>query len=287
MDPAEKLREFGQVFDDVATEYDEVRPSYPSALLDAAVERGGLGPGSRVLDVGCGTGKLTELLVGRGLVVDAIDPGANMLEAARRRVGPTDDVRFHLGRFEDVSLPESAFAALFSAAAFHWLDPAVAWSKAASMLQPGGLLALLGHVGIEDEQSDGAEDEFIALLAKHAPEVAATVPRPRDLDTFAAGVEQRLGNASAVWDWMMEGQHHLAVPEASDLFDDVEVTTEMSVVEQTGAEAAAHFRTTSLYFRIDPERRRAFEDDHLLLVEQRGGTVRFSVAAVLMTARRR
>jgi ubiquinone/menaquinone biosynthesis C-methylase UbiE len=283
VDPAEKLREFGQVFDDVATEYDEVRPSYPRVLLDAAMERGGLATGSPVVEVGCGTGKLTELLAVRGLVVDAVDPGPNMLEAARRRVGPTDDVRFHLGRFEDVSLPASAFAALFSAAAFHWLDPAVAWSKAATTLQPGGLLAL---IGIEDEHSDGAEDEFIALLGKHAPEVAATVPRPRDLATFTGGVEERRGNASEVWDWMMEGQHHLAVPDASDLFDDVDVTTEISVVEQTGAETAAHFRTTSLYFRIDPERRQAFEDDHLLLVEQRGGTVRFSIAAVLMTARR-
>jgi SAM-dependent methyltransferase len=287
VDPAEKLRAFGQVFDDVATEYDDVRPSYPSALLDAAFERGGLGADSPVLEVGCGTGKLTELLARRGLLVDAVDPGPNMLAAARQRVGPTEDVRFHLGRFEDVSLPESAFAALFSAAAFHWLDPTVAWSKAASMLQSGGLLALLGHVGIEDERSDGAEDEFIALLGKHAPEVAATVPLPRDLDTFAGGIEERRANASEVWDWMMEGQHDLAIPEAIDLFHDVDVTTEMSVVEQTGAEAAAHFRTTSLYFRIEPERRQAFEDDHLQLIERRGGTVRFSVAAVLMTARRR
>jgi SAM-dependent methyltransferase len=286
VDATEKLRGFGQVFDDVAAAYDEVRPSYPAGLVDAALERGRLGAGSRVLEVGCGTGKLTELLAARGLIVDAVDPGPNMLEAARTRVGPTNDVRFHLGRFEDVSLPESAFAAVFSATAFHWLDPAVAWRKAASHLEPRGLLALLTHIGVRAEHTDDGEEEFIALLGKYAPEIAEGVPWLRDLDTITAGIEQRRDNASEVWDWVMSEYHGLAVAEAAALFDDVEVTTDVSVIEQTADEIAAHFRTTSLYFRIDPALRQAFEDDDRRLIERHGGTLQFSQAAVLMTARR-
>ena len=131
----ESVRRFGQVFDDVAAAYDEVRPSYPAALVDAAMARGSLGAGSRVLEVGCGTGKLTELLVGRGLSIDAVDPGPNMIQAAQTRIGASDRVRFHLGTFEEVDLPVEAFAALFCATAFHWLDPAIAWSKAAFHLE--------------------------------------------------------------------------------------------------------------------------------------------------------
>jgi SAM-dependent methyltransferase len=89
----------------VAVAYDEVRPSYPASLVDTAMERGALVAGSRVLEVGSGTGKLTELLAARGLDVDALEPGPNMIDAARKRVGTTGRVRFHLGRFEDVSLP--------------------------------------------------------------------------------------------------------------------------------------------------------------------------------------
>ncbi len=283
----ESIRRFGQVFDDVAAAYDEVRPSYPASLVDTAMERGALVAGSRVLEVGSGTGKLTELLAARGLDVDAVEPGPNMIEAARKRVGATGRVRFHLGRFEDVSLPEEGFAALFSATAFHWVDPAVGWSKAASHLEPGGLLALLTHCGLEDEGSAAAEEGFRALLRKHAPDVAKDLSPSRELEEILAGVEERRANASAVWDWVMHEHHDLATDDAAGLFEDVEVATEVSTLEQTADELRDHFRTTSLYFRIDPAHRAALEEDDRRLVEGLGGTVRFSLAAVLMTARRR
>jgi hypothetical protein len=65
------------------------------------------------------------------------------------------------------------------------------------------------------------------------------------------------------------------------------VATSVATLEQTAEQLRDHFRTTSLYFRIDPERREAFEADDRRLVEELGGTVRFSLAAILMTARRR
>jgi SAM-dependent methyltransferase len=283
---ARSLRSYGKVFDGVAAAYDEVRPGYPPALVDAAIERGGLGPGSRVLEVGCGTGKLTESLVARGLVVDAVDPGPNMIEAARQRVSATDAVRFHLGRFEDLTLPEEAFAALFSATAFHWLDPAIAWSKAAAHLELAGVLALLTYIGIRDERTAENEEAFHALLRKHAPEIEEALPRMRDLPTIMAGVDERRGNASEVWDWLLGGRFGLGNADAADLFGEVEVQTVISSLQQTADEVLAHFRTTSLYFQIDPARRQAFEDDDRRQMEQRGGTVRYTQAAVLMTARR-
>lgn len=54
-------------FGRVAELYDRARPSYPAAAIDALLEYGGLVPGSRVVDVGAGTGQATELLAARGL----------------------------------------------------------------------------------------------------------------------------------------------------------------------------------------------------------------------------
>ena len=124
--------------------------------------------------MGCGTGKLTELLVERGLRVEAVDPGSNMIAVARRRLAGNDAVDFHLGRFEDVDLPGKAFDAVFSATAFHWVEPAVGWAKAAAHLKLGGLLALLSHLTVRDEQSRAGQDEFVALLRKHEPEAAGS-----------------------------------------------------------------------------------------------------------------
>ena len=282
MDASGGWRRFGQVFDGVAEAYDEIRPGYPPELVDAALERGGLHAGARVVEVGCGTGKLTELLAARGLSVDAVDPGPNMIETARRRVGPDADVRFHVAQFEDVALPEAAFAALLSATAFHWVDPAVAWRKAASHLEPGGLLALLTHRGHSAE----LDEAFRALVGKHAPDVAEAMPPDRDLQTILAGIEQRRGNASEVWDWVTGGHHGLAVAEAAGLFADTEVASIVTDVAMTADELTAQLRTTSLYFRVDPSRRQAFADDHRRLVERLGGTAHFAQASVLMTALR-
>nr|MBA2332919.1 class I SAM-dependent methyltransferase [Actinomycetota bacterium] len=136
MPTAEPDRRRGEVFDDVAQAYDDVRSGYPAALVDAALEQGGLTAGSPVVEVGCGTGKLTELLVERGLCVEAVDPGPRMIDVARRRVAGSRLARFHVSRFEDVELPAGSFEAVFSATAFHWVDPAVGWREAARLLLP-------------------------------------------------------------------------------------------------------------------------------------------------------
>jgi ubiquinone/menaquinone biosynthesis C-methylase UbiE len=284
---APSLRQFAQVFDEVAADYDNARPGYPKELVDVAVERGALTSTSKVLEVGCGTGKLTELLLAAGLNVDAVDPGANMIEVARTRVAAPDRVRFHLGRFEDLKLPEQEFDALFSATAFHWVDPQVGWAKAASHLKDGGLLALLAYVQVNDERSEGLEEEFTALVGEHAPHIVAGWKGLKSLDQLLAGVEARRDNVSAAWDWIAFEEHGLAVEEAAELFDDVEMNALLSTEELTGEEALARLQTTSMYFRIDPARRAAFNEGHRRLYAARGGAAQFSLAQVLVTARRR
>jgi len=286
VDATPPLRSFGQVFDALAEEYDAARPGYPAALVDAALERGGLGPGDRVVEVGCGTGKLTELLAARSLQIDAVDPGPSMIAVARKRVGGAAHVHFHVARFEDVELPEEAYGALFSATAFHWVEPRVGWRKAATVLEPGGVLALLMHVHVRDTHSDNLERGFRETLRKYAPEVEANLPPLRDLDELLAGAEARRANASTAWDWLMGEAHELSTPEAAELFADVELATNVARVERTTDELWAEFRTTSLYARIDPSQRAAFEADDRLNLERNGGGLTSTEAAILMTARR-
>jgi ubiquinone/menaquinone biosynthesis C-methylase UbiE len=283
----DSVRRFGQVFDQVAEAYDKLRPGYPDSLIELAMRRGRLGPGSRVVEIGSGTGKLTESLVKRRLRIDAVEPGSNMIAAARRRLGEIEAVTYHLGRFEDVDLPEGAFDGVFSATAFHWVDPQVAWAKTASLLEPGGLLALLSHIVLRDERTAEVQDELVAVLREHAPDVAAGFPRSRELEVVLAGIPERRGNASELWDWLMSsGRHRMAVPAAADLFVDVEVATEHRDLEETTEEVIARFRTTSIFHQVDPARREALERDDARVLERHGGTIRWPVLVVLLTARR-
>ncbi|QFZ22878.1 class I SAM-dependent methyltransferase [Saccharothrix syringae] len=77
-------------FGSVARRYDRYRPGYPAALVDDLVA---VGP-TRVLDVGCGTGKVAAALVGRGLPVLGVEVDGRMAEVAgvwRPRPRPLPD----------------------------------------------------------------------------------------------------------------------------------------------------------------------------------------------------
>jgi len=266
----------GTEFDAIAVEYDRVRPAYPDALVDAACDRARLAPGDRVLEIGCGTGKLTEMLAARGLSVDAVDPGPRLLDEARRRVGDVD-VRFHLGRFEDVELPAETFAAAFSGTAFHWIDPAVGWERVAALLAPGGVLALL-------------QSSLPALVREFDRAVWATTlpdgdawPATDPFDVWREA-EARRSDVSALWSWLV--RHDLEDPRAAELFDGVQLLTVPVPVESTAESYAELVATTSTYLRLDPSRRGVFERSVQELFASVGGVDRSIDFATLVTARR-
>ena len=139
--PESSARRYGQVFDEVAAEYDRHRPAYPDELVDQACRIAGIGSGDQVLEVGCGSGQLTRALAARGLHVTALEPGPSLIALARGNLAGAGEVEFVNARFEDAALPRGRFRAVFSASAFHWVDPEVGWQKAADVLVPGGTLA--------------------------------------------------------------------------------------------------------------------------------------------------
>jgi ubiquinone/menaquinone biosynthesis C-methylase UbiE len=267
----------GLVFDRVAEEYDRVRPGYPAFLVDTACSTARLRAGSRVLEVGCGTGKLTDALVERGLHVDAVDPGPQLVEVARRRLAGST-VRFHVGRFEDVELPAAAFEAVFSATAFHWVDPAVGWAKAARLLRPEGVLVLLTHVGGSFLELDA---DFLAAWREVLPDAQTWVSR--DAQTLWEGAEARRTNVSELWAWLVKRE--IARPEAAELFGDVRLTTLPIEREETSAESLAHIRTASAYLLLDSDRQERLEKRLAAVIEDRGGSWRSTTFATLVTAR--
>lgn len=273
-------RRYGAVFDTMAAEYDRHRPTYPDQLIDLVCQAGGLATGDRVLEIGCGTGQLTRSLVARGLSVTAVEPGQNLISLAEQAA---PGVEFVNRRFEDAELAEP-FRAVFSAAAFHWLDPDVSWRKVARSLAPGGLLALIQHCGVRDPETAADADALLAALAGAAPAIAAEWPPLRDLETILAGVSDRRANVSDVWAWV--GGQPVARSYAAELFAEADVAVVPSLVEQTADELNALFRTASPYHRMSPAQRRALEQANREIGERLGRPIRSSMLAVLVTARR-
>lgn len=260
----------------MAEEYERVRSGYPAALVDKACAVAGLEPGDAVVEIGSGTGKLTRELAARSLVVDAVEPDAELAEVARRIVPPA---RFHIGTFEDVELPAGAYRAVFAATSFHWVDPAVGWRKVASLLEPNGVFALLSHAG-------GLRGELDEELVRVWREFS-TSPwsrEPVDDETLWAGAEARKGNISELWSWL--AAHDLTVPEAAELFGEVELTKEPMEREMPVVDYLALIRTTNNYLHLAPEQQRGLEHAIADVVGRHGGTYPGHGYAVLVTARR-
>ena len=127
--------------------YDSVRPAYPdeavAALIDAArsgrgVNAPGRGP-LRAADIGAGTGKMSELLARRGLIVDAVEPS----EAMRAQASSVEGVMWHEGVAEETGLPNDVYDIVVFAQSWHWMDPERAGLEAARILAPGGVLAIV------------------------------------------------------------------------------------------------------------------------------------------------
>jgi ubiquinone/menaquinone biosynthesis C-methylase UbiE len=283
--PESTARHYGKVFDEMAAEYDRHRPIYPDELLDQACQVAGIGSGDQVLEVGCGSGQLTRGLVVRGLHVTALEPGRNLISLARQNLNGTGAVEFVNARFEDASLPSEQFQAVFSASAFHWVDPKVSWRKTADVLVPNGTLALVQYYGLAEPRSKRDQEALFAAMKKVAPDIAANWPAYRDLDAMLAGTGQRRGNVSEAWAWL--GSHDIGQDYASRLFDDVQVAVMPRLTEHTPDELNASVRTMSFYARLSLDQRRALKREYKVLYEQLGRPIVASTVAALVTARRR
>jgi SAM-dependent methyltransferase len=282
--PESTARRYGQVFDEIAAEYDRRRPAYPDELIDQACQVAGIGSNDQVLEVGCGSGQLTRALVTRGLHVTALEPGKSLIALARQNLEGTGAVEFVNAQFEDALLPREQFQAVFSASAFHWVDPRVSWQKAADVLAPGGTLVLVQYFGLEEPRSKRDQEAALAAIRKVAPDIAAHWPAYRDLDATLAGVEQRRGNISEVWAWL--GSYDIGQDYVGRLFDDVQVAVIPRLSEHTPEELYALVRTMSYYARLSPGQRQALERECQAIYERLGRPIRASTAAVLVTARR-
>jgi ubiquinone/menaquinone biosynthesis C-methylase UbiE len=282
--PASRERRFGKVFDEVAADYDRHRPAYPEELVDQACQVAGLGGGDQVLEVGCGSGQLTRALVARGLHVTALEPGKSLMALARRNLEGAGTVEFLNAQFEDAPLPREHFKAVFSASAFHWVDPEVSWQKAADVLVPGGTLALVQYFGLQEPRTSQDQEALLAALRKVAPDIAADWPEYRDLDATLTGMERRSGNVSAAWAWL--GSYSIEQEYAARLFNDVQAALMPKLLEHTSEEINAIVRTMSYYALLSPDQRQALAREYDAIYERLGRPIRSSIVAALVTARR-
>lgn len=130
----------------------------------------GLKPGSRVLDLGCGTGDpIAKHVAQKGFRVVGVDESENMLEIARKEVPGAEFIRDNMIKVE---LPGSFAAAIAWDSVFHVerKHHSSIFNKLAKLLEPDGKLLLsVGGSGAESFSSEMFGQTF--FYSGHEPEV--------------------------------------------------------------------------------------------------------------------
>jgi len=121
--------------------YDMFMGRYSRALADPFATSAGVVGGMSVLDVGCGPGALTGVLVERlgAGSVSAVDPSPPFVEACSAR-HPGVDVR--LGRAEEIPFDDDTFDSALAQLVLHFVtDPTQAAAELRRVVRPGGTIA--------------------------------------------------------------------------------------------------------------------------------------------------
>lgn len=133
-------------FNLAAEDYQRTRPVCPPQMFDDLIRYARLSAGSRVIEIGCGTGQATVPLAERGLAITAVEPGSDLAAIARRRLARFPTAQVVTSSFEDW-LPqehEAAFDAVVAVNSLHWIDPQIRYSRPYQLLRSGGAMAVAG-----------------------------------------------------------------------------------------------------------------------------------------------
>jgi SAM-dependent methyltransferase len=138
------------LFSGTAHFYSQYRVPYSDALLDDLCVRADVTGTGRLVDLACGPGRVALPLAGRFAEVVATDQEPEMVEVGRAdavRLG-IENVRWEVGRAEDLELDAASTELITIGEAFHRLDQRVIGAQALAWLEPGGHIASLGCYGL-------------------------------------------------------------------------------------------------------------------------------------------
>jgi SAM-dependent methyltransferase len=279
VDLASERERLRQTFDAVAADYQEARPEYPAELYETLIALTGIRPAAdRLCEVGSASGKATLPLARRGFAITCVELGAALAAEARRNLAAFDRVTVVAADFEAWRPPDSetsgpgsgvasgpGFGLVFAATAWHWIDPAVRYRKAASLLRPGGHLAFWEASHVRPEGGDPFFEEIQHVYDEiGCPHPGGNhFPTPETLESHEAEIA------------------------ASGLFTDIAIRRFDWEIRYTADEYIRLIETFSTNLAMRPwQRDRLNGEIRRRLAERPDGTLRRHWGAVLHVARK-
>jgi len=187
-----------------AQDWAEVQEGTVRPLYDEVFERTRVGPGTALLDVGCGAGLACTLAAARGAAVAGFDATPELLAIARQRLPGAD---FQLGDMEALPYPDGRFDVVTGFNSFQYAaSPVRALQEARRAVRPGGQVVIAVWGRPEETQATGYLKALGSLLPPPPPGAPGpfALSEPEALAALArqAGLNpQHHGAVSCPWEY--------------------------------------------------------------------------------------
>ena len=163
-------------FGDRAEAYAKARPRYPKEIISVLNGSCGLTPEWTVMDIGSGTGILSQLFLDHGCRVFCVEPNEAMRKAGEASLSHYEHFISIEGTAEQTTLKDQTIDLIVAGQAFHWFDVSLFKHESQRILKPDGWVSLVWNTR-NDMNNDfmKAYEEFLMEFGtdynqvKHSP----------------------------------------------------------------------------------------------------------------------
>jgi len=248
-------------FDQVAETYDLYRPSYPDALINKIIEKTKVDSTSKLLEIGSGSGKATELFVEKNLNIHCIEQGPNLVKCGISKFIGTDQVSFECVAFQDWKVELNSYDVAFSAQAFHWVPKPQGYKTLAKALKDKGQMMIFWNKYINN--GDEISKELASILKENK---ILWMLNDKEIETYK----------NRTYDGIY----------TTDLFEEIEIHEYPWTKEYTYKEFINFLSTTNSYISLKSEDRHALNTRLLDVFSVNEDKITLNLLAILFSARK-
>lgn len=164
-------------FQNIIENYEVARPGYPAELYRDIIEFSALHEGAKILEIGAGPGQATEYFVKNRYDITALEISEKQTQFLRNKFARFRNFHCIDSIFENFVSTEGTYDLIFSATAFHWIEPAIGYPKAYKLLKKSGVMAVFWHLASIIEPETEMLRNIRDIYRTYAPELDDYISR--------------------------------------------------------------------------------------------------------------
>jgi SAM-dependent methyltransferase len=155
-------------FGRTASDYGRHRAGFPDAFFDRIQTLGLIPNGTRLLDLGTGTGTIARGMAQRGCVTSALDISEQLIATSKQLDSQADvQITYHIASAEETGLADNSFDVVTAGQCWHWFDGDKAAQEVKRLLVPNGhiIIAHFDWLPLKGNMVEATE----ALIQQYSP----------------------------------------------------------------------------------------------------------------------